>query len=126
MPYFIYVLKCSDGTLYTGSTNDLKKRLSAHNTSKAAAKYTRGRRPVTIVYSEKLRTKSQALEREAKEVMAQMDALTLELDPLYTLSHSPEKSEKVEELHKRMEALKAQFDSLWNRKIAILEQLDIR
>ncbi len=64
MPYFIYVLKCSDGTLYTGSTNDLKKRLSAHNTSKAAAKYTRGRRPVTIVYSEKLRTKSQALERE--------------------------------------------------------------
>ncbi len=62
--YYIYILKCSDGTLYTGSTNDLKRRLHTHNTSKTGAKYTRGRRPVEIVYSEKFRTKSRALKRE--------------------------------------------------------------
>lgn len=64
MPYFIYILKCSDNTLYTGSTNDLEKRVLAHNTSKTAAKYTRARRPVKLVYSEKFRTKSRALKRE--------------------------------------------------------------
>lgn len=62
--YFIYILKCSDGTLYTGSTNDLEKRILAHNTSKTAAKYTRSRRPVKMVYSEKFRSKSKALKRE--------------------------------------------------------------
>jgi putative endonuclease len=64
MPYFIYIIKCSDNTLYTGSTNDLEKRVLAHNNSKTAAKYTRARRPVKLVYSEKLKTKSQALKRE--------------------------------------------------------------
>lgn len=64
MPYFIYILKCADGTLYTGSTNDLKARVIAHNTSKTGAKYTRARRPVKIVYSEEFRTKSRAMKRE--------------------------------------------------------------
>lgn len=64
MSYFIYILECSDGTLYTGSTNDLDKRVLAHNTSKTAAKYTRARRPVKMVHFEKFRTKSQALKRE--------------------------------------------------------------
>jgi putative endonuclease len=62
--YYIYILKCSDGTLYTGSTNDLKKRLHTHNTGKAGAKYTKARRPVEMIYSEKFRTKSMALKRE--------------------------------------------------------------
>ncbi len=62
--YYIYILKCADGTLYTGSTNDLEKRVHAHNTSKTAAKYTRSRRPVELVYSESFRTKSKALKRE--------------------------------------------------------------
>ncbi len=62
--YYIYILKCSDGTLYTGSTNDLEKRLHTHNTGKAGAKYTRGRRPLEMIYSEKFRTKSKALKRE--------------------------------------------------------------
>ncbi len=64
MPYYIYILKCADGTLYTGSTNDLEARVLAHNTSKTAAKYTRARRPVKMVYSEKFRTKSKAMKRE--------------------------------------------------------------
>jgi putative endonuclease len=61
--YFIYILKCRDGTLYTGSTNDLDKRIAAHNTGNGA-KYTRGRRPVKMIYSEKFQSKSKALKRE--------------------------------------------------------------
>ncbi len=62
--YYIYILKCADKTLYTGSTNDLEKRVLAHNTSKTGAKYTKTRRPVRLVYSEKFRTKSKAMKRE--------------------------------------------------------------
>ena len=64
--YYIYILKCSDNTLYTGYTNDLNKRVVAHNTSKTGAKYTKARRPVMLVYSEKFRTKSKAMKREWK------------------------------------------------------------
>ena len=64
MAYFVYILTCADGTLYTGTTNDLEKRLVAHNTSKTAAKYTRSRRPVCLAYFEKKRTKGYALKRE--------------------------------------------------------------
>lgn len=55
---------CSDNTLYIGSTNNLKKRVAAHNTSKHGARYTRARRPVTLVYSEDCKTLSRALKRE--------------------------------------------------------------
>lgn len=64
MPYFIYIIKCSDKTLYTGYTNDLEKRIETHNSGKAGAKYTRARRPVKLVYSEQFETKSEALKRE--------------------------------------------------------------
>jgi len=64
MSYYVYILKCADGTLYTGSTNDLKKRVIAHNTLKTGAKYTRSRLPVRMIYSEELPTKSEALKRE--------------------------------------------------------------
>ncbi|AJA49643.1 hypothetical protein UPF0213 [Clostridium pasteurianum DSM 525 = ATCC 6013] len=60
---YIYILKCSDGTLYTGYTNDLKNRLKVHNSGKGA-KYTRGRLPVAIVYFEAFETKSEATKRE--------------------------------------------------------------
>ena len=49
--YFVYLLRCADGTLYTGCTNDLDRRLVAHNAGKGA-KYTRSRRPVVLVYRE--------------------------------------------------------------------------
>ena len=60
---FIYIVQCSDGTLYTGWTNDLDKRIKAHNEGRGA-KYTRARRPVKLVYSETLETKEEALRRE--------------------------------------------------------------
>ena len=58
-----YILRCADGTLYTGWTNDLERRLQAHNAG-MGAKYTRPRRPVTLVYKETFPTKQQAMRRE--------------------------------------------------------------
>ena len=59
----VYILRCADGTLYTGWTNDLAKRIAAHNAGKGA-KYTRSRRPVTLVYSEECESKEEAMSRE--------------------------------------------------------------
>ncbi|MSU75566.1 MAG: GIY-YIG nuclease family protein [Candidatus Magasanikbacteria bacterium] len=66
MPHFVYILKCADKTLYTGCTNNLKKRLHEHNTSKAGAKYTRARRPVKLVYTKKFRALGSARKYEAE------------------------------------------------------------
>ena len=57
------MLKCSDGTLYTGWTNDLENRVEAHNSGKGA-KYTKARRPVELAYYEEFETKEQAMKRE--------------------------------------------------------------
>ena len=62
---FVYILLCSDNTLYTGWTNDLEGRISSHN-SGLGAKYTRTRLPVKLVYWEQHKTKSEALKREAE------------------------------------------------------------
>ena len=64
MGYWIYILRCSDGTLYTGSTTDPQRRLAVHQSGKGA-KYTRSRLPVEMVYREELLDKSAALQREA-------------------------------------------------------------
>ena len=61
--WFCYLLRCADDTLYCGITNDLEKRLVAHNAG-AGAKYTRGRTPVTLLYRESCTDKSAALKRE--------------------------------------------------------------
>lgn len=65
MNCYMYMVQCSDGTLYTGWTNDLKKRLEKHNAGKGA-RYTRGRLPVKLVYYEVFATKSEAMKREAQ------------------------------------------------------------
>lgn len=64
MNNYTYILRCADDTLYCGWTNDLTARLAAHNSGKGA-KYTRGRGPVTLVYSEIFPTQSEAMQREA-------------------------------------------------------------
>lgn len=61
---YVYILRCADGSLYTGWTDDLPRRLTAHNAGRGA-KYTRARRPVTLLYTEYLPDKSAALRREA-------------------------------------------------------------
>lgn len=64
--YFVYILKCNDGTLYTGITSDLDRRIKEHNSSKLGAKYTKVRRPVKLVYSKEFFDRSTAMIEEAR------------------------------------------------------------
>ena len=61
--WYLYILRCGDGTLYTGITTDVEKRLEAHRSGKGA-KYTRGRSPLELIYREKCGSHSDALKRE--------------------------------------------------------------
>lgn len=63
--WFVYMLECADGTLYTGVTTDIARRVEEHNLSPKAAKYTRVRRPVSLVYQETLRSRNAACARES-------------------------------------------------------------
>jgi putative endonuclease len=83
---YIYVLKCCDGTLYTGITTDLERRVEEHNTSPKWAKYTKARRPVMLVRSEEVTSRSEAskieckikkLSREEKEWLVQGNNLEM-------------------------------------------------
>lgn len=64
MSWFVYMLRCGDGSLYTGSTNDVQRRLAVHQSGKGA-KYTRSHQPVELAYWEELPDRSAALRREA-------------------------------------------------------------
>lgn len=75
---YAYMVRCADGSLYTGWTNCLKKRLKAHNEGKDGARYTRGKRPVVLVYCEGFATKEEAMSREyAIKQLARKDKLSL-------------------------------------------------
>lgn len=63
MGWYLYILRCGDGSLYTGITTDVERRLEAHRSGKGA-KYTRGRGPLEIVYCEECTDHSEALKRE--------------------------------------------------------------
>jgi putative endonuclease len=63
--WYTYIVECSDKTLYVGTTNDIEKRLAKHNTGKGA-KYTKGRSPVTIKYSEAFESRAEACKQEYK------------------------------------------------------------
>ena len=62
--WWVYIVRCRDGTLYTGMTDDVEKRVAAHNRG-TGAKYTRSRTPVTLLYREELPDRSAALRRES-------------------------------------------------------------
>ncbi|USN92440.1 MAG: GIY-YIG nuclease family protein [Candidatus Nomurabacteria bacterium] len=69
--YFVYILRCADGSFYTGYTTNIDKRVKEHNGEKGitksrlvGAKYTRSKRPVTLVHAEKFNTRSEAMRRE--------------------------------------------------------------
>ncbi|MEA2091745.1 MAG: GIY-YIG nuclease family protein [Campylobacterota bacterium] len=64
MSYFVYIVECSDNTLYTGIATDVERRLDEHNNSDKGAKYTKIRRPVKLVYSEVQEDRSSASKRE--------------------------------------------------------------
>lgn len=62
--WYVYILECNDGSLYTGVTTDRVRRLNEHNKSKKGAKYTKTRRPVRMVWSKKMPDRSSALKEE--------------------------------------------------------------
>ena len=64
MSYFVYILECSDKTLYTGIATDIQRRLDEHNNSDKGAKYTKIRRPLKLVYTEESENRSSASKRE--------------------------------------------------------------
>ncbi|TRZ51394.1 GIY-YIG nuclease family protein [bacterium] len=64
MSYYLYLLRCSDNSLYCGQTKDLERRVKEHNSDNSESKYTRVRRPVKLVYFEKHRSLSKVLKRE--------------------------------------------------------------
>ena len=75
----VYIVRCADNSLYTGITTDLERRLFEHNNAKNGAKYTRPRRPVTLVYQEMAVSRSQASkrEREIKNLTQQQKLLLI-------------------------------------------------
>lgn len=83
--WYLYILRCKDGSLYTGITTDVEKRLEAHRSGKGA-KYTRGRAPLELVYREECGTHSDALKREFA-----IKALTREEKLDLLASHKPDK-----------------------------------
>lgn len=76
--WWVYIVACSDTSLYTGITTNLDRRISEHNDSKKGAKYTRNRRPVVLVYSEALTDRSAASKRECEiKKLSRVDKLKL-------------------------------------------------
>ena len=77
--YYVYIVKCSDETLYTGISTQLDRRIEEHNSSEKGAKYTRVRRPVELVYSEECADRSAASKREyeVKKKMTRKEKLVL-------------------------------------------------
>lgn len=65
-PWFVYLLLCRDNTFYCGITTDLVRRMAEHNSAEKGARYTRGRRPVQLVYAEATASKAQATKREGR------------------------------------------------------------
>jgi predicted GIY-YIG superfamily endonuclease len=66
MPYYVYILLCSDGTFYTGSTSDLKRRVRQHENGSLHRAYTYSRRPVKLIWSQEFATKDEAKAGEKK------------------------------------------------------------
>lgn len=90
---YIYIVECKDGSLYTGWTTDINKRINEHNKGKGA-KYTRGRRPIVLKYFEQFNTKEEAMKREYQiKKMNRRDKLKLleSIDPklLENLKRTP-------------------------------------
>ncbi len=77
--YYVYIVKCADETLYTGIATELERRIDEHNSSDKGAKYTRIRRPVSLVYSEEYPDRSLASKREyeIKKKMSRVQKLKL-------------------------------------------------
>ncbi len=78
MAWYVYMVRCSDDSLYTGVTTDVKRRVEEHNSEKKAAKYTRARQPVELVFKIKAKDRSKAQMKEAQlKKMSREDKLIM-------------------------------------------------
>ena len=80
---YTYIVECADGTLYTGWTTNVQKRVKAHNEEKSGAEYTKAKRPVKLVYYEGYETKEEAMRREyaIKQLTRKQKLELIHLDP---------------------------------------------
>lgn len=80
---YTYIVECADGTLYTGWTTNVQKRVKTHNEEKSGAKYTKAKRPVKLVYYEGYETKEEAMRREyaIKQLTRKQKLELIHLDP---------------------------------------------
>ena len=80
---YTYIVECADGTLYTGWTTNVQKRVKAHNEEKSGSKYTKAKRPVKLVYYEGYETKEEAMRREyaIKQLTRKQKLELIHLDP---------------------------------------------
>ena len=80
---YTYIVECADGTLYTGWTTNVQKRVKSHNEEKSGAKYTKAKRPVKLVYYEGYETKEEAMRREyaIKQLTRKQKLELIHLDP---------------------------------------------
>lgn len=94
--YFLYILQCSDGTLYTGITVNLVRRVREHNSSNLGAKYTRSKRPVRLVFSKKFADRSNASKEEAriKNLPRKEKLSMIELNKQNIMAHSQGKQKR--------------------------------
>ena len=94
--YALYILQCADGTLYTGITVNLARRVREHNSSNLGAKYTRSRRPVKLVFSKKFKDRSQASKEEARiKNLSRKEKLSMiELNKHNFMAHSQGKQKR--------------------------------
>jgi putative endonuclease len=84
-PWYVYIVLCNDGTLYTGITTDTERRVAEHNNSARGASYTRGRRPVKLVYRQPENDRSTASQREWKiKQLTRKDKETLIIETEFT------------------------------------------
>lgn len=105
--WYVYIVSCSDGSLYTGTTNDLERRIYQHNASKAGARYTRSRRPVELVYYQAVDNRSEACRKEYKiRKLPPMDKIGLiveQYEQNKSAAMKPSLSgQKIEELERRL------------------------
>ena len=88
--WFVYILRCSDKTFYTGITTDIERRIKEHNAEKSTTKYTRVRQPLEMVYTESAVTRSTALKREVEIKSYSRKQKIALIDSQYTMSKNDE------------------------------------
>ena len=99
-PWIVYILRCSDGTLYTGITTNLERRLAEHNAEAGGSRYTRVRRPVAVVYAEPADSRQEATRRERSiKSLTRGDKLRLVASFAKADKSSPQDDSEPDESH---------------------------